>query len=51
MAMLKVSFADGGDVTGIVYGFYWRYGKRIIFPSISSMVIIRTSKGIDFANI
>ena len=44
-------FADGGDITGIVEWIALVGGteKGKFIPSISSMVGIRTSKGIEFA--
>ena len=44
-------FADGGDVTGIVEWIALVGGmeKGMFLPSVSSMVGVRTSKGIEFA--
>ena len=44
-------FADGGDITGIVEWIALVGGmeKGMFLPSVSSMVGVRTSKGIEFA--
>ena len=44
-------FADGGDVTGIVEWIALVGGmeKGMFLPSVSSMVGVRTAKGIEFA--
>ena len=44
-------FADGGDVTGIVEWIALVGGmeKGLFLPSVSSMVGVRTAKGIEFA--
>ena len=47
----KSRFLDGGDVTGIVewIALIGSMESGLFLPSISSMVGVRTSKGIEFA--